>query len=182
MCYIMNHDKELSNLDLDYLYSKSNLKDIYRPSKVNIVTTYKKDALPGQKSLESPLDLFKTFGHVVIFHRWKTGGAHWLTLLRDKQNNVIIFDSLGKNGMQKDKKEFDLLIKRLKENGFKNIIVNTKQYQSNNSNCCGKYAIFAIAMNKLFNGVNIKQLNNYLNSKKITNFDDYILKLFSNDI
>ena len=122
----MINDKELSNLDLDLLYSKSNIRNFYKPEKVNIITTYSTDKLPGQQSLEdNNIDIFKDCGHAVIFHRWHPSkSAHWLTLLRDLENNVLIFDSLGSNGMQKNKKKFNLLLKRLKDNGYKKITVN----------------------------------------------------------
>lgn len=181
----MINDKQLSNLDLDLLYSKSNIRNYYRPEKVNIITTSADDRLPGQQSLEdNGADIFKDFGHAVVFHRWHPrGSAHWLTLLRDCENNVVVFDSLGSDGMQKDKEKFKLLLKRLKENGFKKITVNQKAYQGD-TNACGKYAIFAIAMNKLYRGANINQINDYLEYEKNKNgsYDNYILKLFSNDI
>jgi hypothetical protein len=178
------NDKELSNLDLDYLYSICNIDSDYKPQSVNIISTYDKDKINDQDSLENKnVDIFKNNGHCIIYHAWKTEGAHWLTLLRNKKNEVIIFDSLGnKEGMMQDKKQFNLLLKRLKENGFKTIIINDKQYQGN-SNCCGKYAIFAIALNKLFKGVNIDQIHNHLekHSSKNKNYDSYILKLFSKE-
>ena len=181
----MINDKELSNLDLDLLYSKSNIRKFYKPEKVNIITTYSTDKLPGQQSLEdNNIDIFKDCGHAVIFHRWHPSkSAHWLTLLRDLENNVIIFDSLGSNGMQKNKKKFNLLLKRLKDNGYKKITVNSKAYQGE-TNSCGKYAIFAIAMNKLYKGASMKQINDYLDFeyKKNDSYDNYILKLFSKDI
>ena len=63
------------------------------------------------------------------------------------------------------------------------ITFNIKPYQGSDTSTCGKWAIYAISMNKLYKGVDIKKLQSHLNNKKneFGNYDKYILNLFSKE-
>lgn len=178
-------DNELTNFDLDKLYSLSNISGDLIPSKSNIITTYKKDKYNDQTSIEDhDPNIFNGYGHAVLFHSWSRSSAHWVPIIRNKNNEVIVFDSLGKNGILKDKKLIKKLTDVMRENGMNKITFNSKPFQGNDTSTCGKWSIYAISMNKLFNGVNIDKLHKHLDEKKkqFGSYDKYILNLFSKDV
>jgi hypothetical protein len=178
----MSNDNELSNFDLDFLYSISNIDGSLMPNNCNIITSYAKDAYENQSSLEDKdMNIFNGYGHAVLFHRWDSNSAHWIPILRNKNNNVIVFDSLGRNGILKDKKLINTIINKMKENGMNSITFNEKPYQGNETKTCGKWSIYAISMNKLLKGADIKEIKKHLDDKKkkYKSYDNYILNLFS---
>lgn len=180
----MSNDNELSNLDLNYLYSISNINGNLMPDNCNIITTYKKDTHKNQSSLEDKdINIFKIYGHAVLFHRWDSNSAHWIPIIRNKNNDVIVFDSLGRNGILKDKKLINTIINKMKENGMNSITFNEKPYQCDGTKTCGKWTIYAISMNKLLKGADIKEIKKHLDDKKkkYKSYDNYILNLFSKE-
>lgn len=176
-------DKELSNLDLDYLYSKTNINDHYTPDHLNIMSTWKNDEDRNVKSFETIKgNPFGNNGHIVLFHRWNDDGkssAHWIPIIRNRNNDVVIFDSLGDHGILKDKEAMNMILDKLKPYVGK-VFINKKQYQKSDTNTCGKYSIYVISLNKMLHGANIEEIQHNLN--KYRNVDKYLLKLFSKAI
>lgn len=176
-------DKELSNLDLDYLYSRTNINDHYIPEHLNIMSTWHNDEDDKTKSFESiKNNPFGNDGHIVLFHRWKNdgkSGAHWIPIIRNSNNDVVIFDSLGENGLLKDKGAMNMILRKL-EPYCNKVFINKKQYQKSDTNTCGKYSIYVLSLNKMLHGAKIEEIQHNLN--KYRNTDNYLLKLFSKAI
>lgn len=178
-------DNELSNYDLDKLYSMSNISGDFLPQKCNIITTFANDKYDEQTSLEDrDCNIFNGYGHAVLFHRWSDGNsAHWIPLIRNKNNEVIVFDSLGKNGLLKEKEVINRLLDCLMNNGIQKVTFNNKPFQGNETNTCGKWSIFVISMNKMIPGCGIDDIISHLEKmkKQFGSYDNYMLNLFSNE-
>ena len=118
--------------------------------------------------------IFKNRGHCIMFHKYKGSGVgHWYCLTRDKKKNVVIFDSYGRDPGFYCKN----MIPCLKNNGIKNVIINKKKYQHNESAVCGRYGLALCVYNKL--GMNIEQIQKALEDgkKKYGSYDKYILSI-----
>lgn len=178
----MSRDYPLSTLNLDYLYSLSNVDNDYAPKQTNILSTWEYDEDNRVKSFENiNTDPFNGNGHIILFHRWKKDddNAHWIPIIRNRRNDAIIFDSLGKNGILTDKTAVNLILDKLRPFCNK-VYVNTKQYQQNDTSTCGKYTMFVISYNKLKKGANIQEIQNHLNKKGDT--DKYLNNLFKKEL
>ena len=116
--------------------------------------------------------VFNNRGHCILFHKYPNQNiGHWYTILRDYNNNVIIFDSYGKHINYYCKN----MLPMLKNNGVKNVIINRKKFQNDSSAVCGRYGLFLGASRKLNCSLNeiYKMLDE--GKKKHGSYDKFIL-------
>jgi len=107
-----------------------NIKQLY-------LGAYSADTLPSQ---------IKTSHFIVANTDLSSNvGKHWYIIYRYSSSILEVFDSLG---IDSDKKNF--LESNLKLSGVKKVIYNTTQFQTNQSDTCGKFVIYFI-INRLFN-------------------------------
>lgn len=72
-------------------------------------------------------------------------GKHWYAIFRSSQSDLEVFDSLG---ITDEKKQF--LQKEIKIKGISRMKINITQFQKNDSDTCGKFAIYFL-INRLCN-------------------------------
>ncbi len=94
-------------------------------------------------------------------------------MVRNKNNEYIYFDSLGKPLKHYNKEALECILK----NG--NLFQNKKKYQSDTSSVCGRYAFLLIGLNKLSRGKDTnKLLKKVLEGKpKNMSYDEWILHI-----
>ncbi|MET0570938.1 MAG: hypothetical protein ABWZ79_05895 [Pedobacter agri] len=118
--------------------------------------------------------IFRGRGHVVFFHKYKKEKVgHWFATLRDRNNNIFFIDSFGMDPGYYNKN----LINCFRNNGIKNVIVNKKSMQGENSNSCGRYSVLFCALNKL--GLSIPKMYEFIENGKKNHgsYDDFVLEL-----
>jgi hypothetical protein len=157
----MNKDYPLSNVNLEKMIKETKINN------PNIVET---------KDLNYIEDIFDNTGHIILFHKWKPNDkiGHWIPIIRKENGDCILFCSYGT-----DISEIKGLEDAIKRNSdIKRIFVNLKEYQSQQTNCCGRYSLFIIGCNKL--GLDIDEIQNVLENgkKQKKNYDNFILSLF----
>lgn len=92
-------------------------------------------------------EIFKNRGHTLIFVEYPDQDiGHWVSMVRNKNNEYTFFDSLGKPLKHYNKEALECILK----NG--DLFQNKKKYQSDESSVCGRYAFLLIGLNKLTNG------------------------------
>jgi len=72
-------------------------------------------------------------------------GIHWYIVVRYSKKILEVFDSLG---IDENKKEF--LQQNFQLKGIREIVYNTTRFQRNDSDTCGKFALYFI-INRLYN-------------------------------
>ncbi len=119
-------------------------------------------------------DIFNNRGHALIFVKYPNQNiGHWVSMVRNKNNEYIFFDSLGKPLKHYNKDAVECILK----NG--DLLQNKKKYQSDESSVCGRYAFLLIGLNKLSEGKETsKLLKNVLEGKpKTMSYDEWILHI-----
>lgn len=119
-------------------------------------------------------EVFNNRGHVIMFHAWpKQKVGHWYVILRDKEGNVFLFDSLGHPYTYYNKN----YIKFFKNNGIKNIMQNEKVFQHGDSSVCGRYCLVNCVLNKLH--LPIEGIYKFYEQekKKYKTYDNVVLEL-----
>jgi Ulp1 protease family, C-terminal catalytic domain len=156
--HMAEKDYALSNIDLQKL-----MNDI-EPKKINIVDDSR---IKRNMNLE---ELFKSNDYLILFHAWKGQTAgHWITMTIYRHNrSIFYFDSFGDTN-----KIYFPLIDMCKDQGY-NLYVNTDQFQNDDAQCCGKYAMLCIACRKM--GLTPYQFIDLLKKNK-KNLDKLIIKL-----
>lgn len=165
----------------------NNLKDI---SNINYPLTLKDiKNISKQFGFDIPIVIFpniKTInGHIIdqiILYRTKLFSGHWTLLFKNNDGNIEYFDSYGYfpdkallfNGNALNKKLkmelpiVNMLLKNIESE------YNENDYQSNNSNTCGKWVLIRYLLKYMSND-EFKKL--FWNKNKIFN-DDVINQLF----
>lgn len=90
--------------------------------------------------------IFNNRGHCIVFHKYpgqKCG--HWFTLLRTPDKKVYMIDSFGRSPDYYSKN----ILKILKNNGIKDVYINKKKFQGNESAVCGRYGILWSTLHKM---------------------------------
>ena len=122
-------DTALSNYDLSHLMSEvdNGTAHIIDDTQITSKTDIKQ--------------LFGTHDYVILFHKWpKKRIGHWVVLTKSGRN-LFYFDSLGDMYSP-------VLIDLCKKQGY-NLFVNDIQFQPDNTNMCGRWALLSIASNRL---------------------------------
>lgn len=149
------NDTPLTNVDIDEL-----LKDMHE--RANIVE--EKDV----KASDTIEDLFKDRGHVIFFVRWSPEPqaiGHWTCMVRNQRTKQIYyFDSLGKPPRNRN-------IEKVVLKSYPEIVYNDIEFQGD-TNCCGRYALLVICLNKL--GYTPEQIEEQLIS--LGDVDGFVIK------
>lgn len=159
----MIEDIPLSNFDIEHLVGE------FAPrANIKVDTNIKPNS--------SFDDFFGDQGHLILYHSWdgESGSiGHWYCILRDRFHNILFFDSLGHPPDFYSKS----ILPFLKNNGAKNVFINTKKIQKNTSNCCGKFCVLIAALNKI--PLNISQIYKYLDylKKQYGSYDNGVLNI-----
>lgn len=123
----------------------------------------------------TPLEkIFNNRGHCILFHQYPDQEVgHWWTLLRDPNKTVFVIDSFGENPNKYNKN----LLKCLKNNGIKNVIINKQKWQGEKSAVCGRYGLLLTTLHKL--NLPIDEMYTFMNNgkKKYGSFDKFVLHL-----
>ena len=116
--------------------------------------------------------IFNNRGHAVIFHKYPNQQVgHWYAVLRTPNKEVFFIDSFGKQPQFYNKN----WLACLKNNGYKQLTVNTKKYQHEESAVCGRYALYFCTAHKL--KLPFKKMIELLNKggKEHKSYDNFIL-------
>ena len=155
-----DNDYPLSNFDIEKLVSE------FAPhANIKVDTKIKSD---------TPLNnIFGDQGHTILFHDWGSKVGHWYCMIRDRNNEVFFFDSLGESPDYYNKE----IIPFLKNNGIKNLIINKKKFQKNTTDTCGRWATLLAGLNKT--SLDVPQMYKYLDhlKKDYGNYDNAVLNL-----
>lgn len=159
-------DYPLSNLDLNKYIKEFEQKG------VNI---FESKNIKPNTNIE---DVFKGRGHCVLYVDADTNDGenigHWVSQLRDRENNIYFIDSFAEdpNHYNSD------ILKCYKNNGIKNVYINNKKLQNDESMTCGRYAIIFTALHKM--NIDPSKMIDFLNDgkKKYGSVDNFIFKLF----
>jgi len=160
MSNINDQDYSLSNLDLDKFIKEIEQKgaNIFETNKIKKNTDIEK--------------IFAGGGHAVLFAGPRTSG-HWMTLLRDRDNNIYFIDSLAEHPDEYNKN----ILKCIKQyNGLK-IFINKTKLQLDDEVTCGRYPTIFIACHKM--GLHPSQTIDFLinGKKKYKTIDNFIYEL-----
>lgn len=157
---IGNIKTALSNHDLNHFIKETDDKG------VNIVET--RDIKPNTDIEE----IFKDRGHCVLFYGPRSMG-HWIATLRTPKNEIYFIDSFGEHPNHYSKN----IMKCYKNNGCKNVYINKRVLQNEDSYTCGRYTIILTTMHKL--GIDPSDMIDFLleGSKKYKSVDNFIFDL-----
>lgn len=155
-------DEPLSNLDMDRMIKEIDTRGL------NWVQT------PNIDKHMSLKDLFGTYGHLILWHPWRNGSAHWIVVLRNKDHQYLYFDSFG----SKHDVVSDELLNIIRRDDKKaRIFVNDVTFQSKESAVCGRYCLLLIGLNKIFAG-DFSKIDEWLQEfrRRYKNTDNQLLK------
>ncbi len=119
-------------------------------------------------------DIFKDRGHVIVFHRYPNELiGHWYSIIRDRNKNVFFMDSFGEHPDFYCK----YMLPALKKGGVKNVFINKKKMQGEDTSICGRYGLVLCTLNKL--GLGVDDIYKFLENgkKKHKSYDKFILEL-----
>lgn len=160
----MLNDLPLSNFDLDNL-----MKDINEIKNANIIEA---------KKIKPNTDIWKNSGHCILYCENEGEDiGHWIVITRPNKEINYFWDSYGDTP-----RHFSPFLQScLDYNGCKTLFINREKFQNYNSNCCGKYCLFFIAMNKM--NFNMQETQSVLKSmkKKYGSYDNFINQIFKNE-
>jgi hypothetical protein len=160
-------DLPLSDHDIRELLNIDELKH----SKIKHVNIVEMNDIGKYKSVDQ---LFNNQGHVIFFIRYPAQSVgHWVSAVRHG-NEIYFFDSLGKPLEHYDEKNH---LKKIAK-GYK-IRSNKIKFQSDRSNCCGKYSIFIIFLNKMNLSNTEIDLLLKLIKKKYKSIDKFLIESFA---
>ena len=119
-------------------------------------------------------EVWKNKGHVVFFHEYPDSSVgHWFVATRNPHKEIFLFDSFGKKPDYYNKN----ILPFLKNNGIKQIIINNKPMQHDESAICGRYSLIGILTNKLNVPMNDFYKFFEAGKKKYGSYDKFVLSL-----
>lgn len=117
-------------------------------------------------------DIFDGNGAVIVFHDWGGKVGHWYAIVRNFDDVVYFFDSLGEHPDR-----YNTNIKKAILNSGKRLFYNDVKFQKDDSSCCGRHALLVCALNKM--GMKPKEIESAF--KSLENPDEFVINMIRPD-